>query len=169
MIRPCRDDETEAIWAIINQAAQAYRGIIPVDRWHEPYMALDELRREVAAGVVFWGHELDGVLVGVMGIQPVREVILIRHAYVLPAFQGQGIGGALLAVLREGVDRPVLIGTWAAAAWAIAFYQKHGFRLVSPQEKERLLRLYWSIPERQIETSVVLADEEWFRERPQEC
>ena len=177
MIRPCREDEFETIHAIINEAAQVYRGVIPEDRWHEPYMSRDELRHEMDAGVVFWGyaqvgrtfrsasHLVDrapGELVGVMGIQYVQDVTLIRHAYVRPARQNQGIGGQLLAHLREQTDRPVLIGTWAEAVWAIRFYQKYGFRLVSPQEKDRLLRRYWSIPERQIETSVVLVDEKWF-------
>jgi GNAT superfamily N-acetyltransferase len=177
MIRPCREDDFETIHTIINAAAQAYRGVIPEDCWHEPYMSRDELRHEMDAGVVFWGYaqvgrtfrsashlveRASGELVGVMGIQHVQDVTLIRHAYVRPARQDQGIGGQLLSHLRKQTTRPILIGTWADGAWAIRFYQKHGFRLVSPQDKARLLRRYWSIPERQVETSVVLADERWF-------
>jgi GNAT superfamily N-acetyltransferase len=150
MIRPCRDDERDAILAIVNAAAEAYRGVIPADRWHEPYMARDELDAEIAAGVAFWGY--GDPLVGVMGIQPVRDVVLIRHAYVAPASQGRGVGGALLEHLAA--SRPVLVGTWAAAGWAIRFYERHGFRLV--EQPAELLRAYWDIPERQIETSVVL-------------
>jgi len=162
MIRPCDSSEFETIYAIVNDAAQAYRGVIPKDCWKEPYMPKDELRREMDAGVVFWGYEEDGEVVGVMGLQPVQDVALIRHAYVRTARQNQGIGGKLLSHLRMLTDRPILVGTWAAAVWAIRFYEKHGFRLVSPEEKDRLLRKYWSIPERQIETSVVLADQRWF-------
>ena len=144
--------------AIVNAAAEAYRGVIPPDRWHEPYMDLDELDREIAAGVVFWGYEEDGALLGVMGIQPVGDVDLIRHAYVSPASQGHGVGGALLAHLRGLSERRMLVGTWAAAEWAIRFYRRHGFEQVTPERKSELLRTYWDIPERQIETSVVLAD-----------
>jgi GNAT superfamily N-acetyltransferase len=157
MIRLCSAEDFEAIYAIINDAAQAYRGIIPQDRWHEPYMPREELASEIAAGVVFWGYE-DGGLIGVMGIQDVRDVTLMRHAYVRTAWRGRGIGGALLEELRTKTARPVLIGTWAAADWAVSFYVRHGFRLVTPEEKTRLLKTYWSIPDRQIETSVVLAD-----------
>jgi GNAT superfamily N-acetyltransferase len=156
-IRLCRDDERVAILAIVNAAARAYRGVIPGDRWHDPYMPHHELDREIAAGVRFWGLEQDGVLAGVMGLQPVRDVDLIRHAYVLPASQRRGIGGALLAHLRALSSRPMLIGTWAAADWAVRFYQRYGFVLVSPARKTELLKTYWNIPERQIETSVVLA------------
>jgi GNAT superfamily N-acetyltransferase len=156
-IRPCRDDDRAAVLAIVNAAAEAYRGIIPADRWHEPYMDAGELDREIAAGVAFWGYEDDGGLVGVMGIQPVRDVDLIRHAYVRPGRQRGGVGGALLRHLRETAERPLLVGTWAAADWAIRFYERHGFELVTPEQKTELLRAYWSIPERQIETSVVLA------------
>jgi N-acetylglutamate synthase-like GNAT family acetyltransferase len=161
LIRQCRDNEFEAICSIINDAAEVYKGIIPQDRWKEPYMSKDELQEEMKAGVIFWGYEEDGELVGVMGIQPVQDVTLIRHAYVRPTNQGQGIGGMLLATLRRQTTRPLLVGTWANAAWAIRFYEKHTFRLVSSKEKNRLLRNYWSIPERQIETSVVLADRMW--------
>jgi GNAT superfamily N-acetyltransferase len=156
-IRPCREDERTAILAIVNAAAAAYRGVIPEDRWHEPYMDSRELDDEIAGGVAFWGYEADGVLIGVMGIQPVGDVDLIRHAYVLPERQGEGIGRALLDHLRAMTKRRILIGTWAAAGWAIRFYERNGFELVSPQRKSALLRTYWSIPDRQIETSVVLA------------
>ena len=157
-IRPCRADERESILEIVNAAAEAYRGVIPADRWHEPYMDRRELDAEVAAGVVFWGYEADGELVGVMAIQPVGDVDLIRHAYVRPGRQGGGIGGALLSHLQTGARRRLLVGTWADATWAIRFYERHGFVLVSPQRKTELLKTYWTIPERQIETSVVLED-----------
>jgi GNAT superfamily N-acetyltransferase len=157
-IRACRDDERVVILAIVNAAAEAYRGVIPADRWHEPYMDLRELDSEIAAGVVFWGYQAEGALVGVMGIQRLRDVDLIRHAYVLPASQGQGVGGALLEHLRSLSRRRILVGTWAAADWAIRFYRRHGFELVSPERKTALLRTYWTIPDPQIESSVVLAN-----------
>jgi GNAT superfamily N-acetyltransferase len=157
VIRRCREDEREAILAVINQAAEAYRGVIPADRWHEPYMPAAELDEAIAAGVAFWGCESDGELVGVMGVQPVAEVELIRHAYVVPGRQGAGVGGALLEYLMDRSRRQVLVGTWAAAEWAIRFYRGHGFALVAPEQTADLLRRYWTIPERQIETSVVLA------------
>lgn len=157
MIRRCTDPDLPAMLAIINDAAQAYRGVIPADRWHEPYMPAEELAAEIAAGVVFWGCENDGRLVGVMGLQPVQDVALIRHAYVATAARRGGIGGELLRHLIAQSDRPVLVGTWAAATWAIRFYERHGFTLVAPDEKARLLATYWSIPERQVDTSVVLA------------
>ena len=157
-IRPCRDDERAAILSIVNAAAEAYRGVIPADRWHEPYMPSDELDGEIAAGVVLWGYEADGELVGIMGIQPVGDVDLIRHAYVSPASQGRGIGAALLGHLARSTTRPILVGTWAAADWAIRFYRRHGFELVAPDRKAELLKTYWTIPERQIATSVVLAN-----------
>jgi GNAT superfamily N-acetyltransferase len=156
-IRPCRDDEREAILAIVNAAAEAYRGVIPSDRWHEPYMPAEELDGEIAAGVVFWGYAEDGALVSIMGIQQVEEVVLIRHAYVLPDRQGRGIGGELLEHLARSATRRMLVGTWAAAEWAIRFYRAHGFELLPRDEGAALLRSYWTIPERQIETSVVLA------------
>ena len=157
-VRPCADHERPTILASVNAAAEAYRGVIPADCWHEPYMPMGELDSEIAAGVSFWGYEADGALVGVMGIQPVRGVDLIRHAYVLPARQGQGIGGVLLEQLRGLSARRMLIGTWAAADWAIRFYCRRGFRQVSPEQKVGLLRTYWTVPDRQIETSVVLAN-----------
>jgi GNAT superfamily N-acetyltransferase len=156
-IRPCRDDERDAILAIVNAAAEAYRGVIPADRWRDPYMPAEELDGEIAAGVVFWGYEEDGALVAIMGIQQVDEVALIRHAYVLPDRQGHGIGGELLEHLARSTTRRMLVGTWAAAEWAIRFYRAHGFELLPREEGAELLRTYWAIPERQIETSVVLA------------
>jgi len=144
------------MFAIVNDAAQAYRGVIPVDRWHELYMPFEELKGEIAAGVRFWGYESDGQLVGVMGMQPVKDVTLIRHAYVRTQMRNRGVGGKLLAYLLKQIRGKILVGTWKAAGWAIGFYVKHGFRLVSEEEKDRLLKAYWNIPERQIETSVVL-------------
>ena len=156
-IRPCRDDERAAILAIVNAAAEAYRGVIPADRWHEPYMPSRELDSEIAAGVAFWGYEADGALVGIMGIQPVGDVDLIRHAYVSPGNQRHGVGGALLEHFVGSSTRRMLVGTWAAADWAIHFYHRHGFELVSPGRKAQLLKTYWTIPDQQIEASVVLA------------
>jgi GNAT superfamily N-acetyltransferase len=156
VIRPCRDDERGAILAIVNAAAEAYRGKIPADRWREPYMPPEELGREIAAGVAFSGLEVDGELVGVMGVQPVRDVELIRHAYVAPSHQGRGHGGALLERFLRGSDRRMLVGTWAAAEWAIRFYERHGFEYVGPERTAELLASYWNIPARQVETSVVL-------------
>jgi GNAT superfamily N-acetyltransferase len=157
-IRRCGDDERAEILAIVNDAAEAYRGVIPADQWHEPYMPPDELDAEIAAGVAFWGYRADDTLLGVMGIQPVRDVDLIRHAYVAPESQGRGVGGALLDHLAAMATRRMLVGTWAAAEWAIRFYRRHGFEQVSPERRTALLKAYWSIPERQIETSVVLAN-----------
>jgi GNAT superfamily N-acetyltransferase len=157
-IRPCQAGDHEAVFAIVNAAAEAYRGVIPTDRWHDPYMTREELAAEVAADVRFWGHEAGGVIVGVMGIQGVGDVDLIRHAYVLPARQGEGVGTSLLRHLRGLSDRPMLVGTWAAAEWAVRFYERNGFSRVSESDRADLLRRYWTIPERQIETSVVLAD-----------
>src|SRR3954453_20207141 len=155
-VRLCADEERPAILAIINAAAEAYRGVIPADRWHDPYMPGDELDGEIAAGVRFWGYENRGALLGVMGIQPVRDVVLIRHAYVAPGAQRRGIGGVLLEHLLGEATRPILVGTWAAAGWAIAFYRRHGFAVVERERTAALLRSYWTIPERQIETSVLL-------------
>ena len=165
MIRACDDADVEAIYTIINDAAQAYRGIIPADLWHEPYMPREELRDEINADVAFLGYEDAGTLVGVMGRQPVKDVTLIRHAYVRTSQRRGGIGAALLRECLARTDRPVLIGTWAAASWAIDFYEKHDFAIIDGDEKNRLLKTYWSIPERQIETSVVLADPRWFQRR----
>ena len=175
-IRTCTDDDFEAVLTIINEAASAYDGVIPDDRWHVPYMPAAELRDEIAAGVRFWGcYEAGGAssregggaqarpasgprrLLGVMGIQDVDEVTLIRHAYVIPAVQGRGVGSRLLDhLVRVAGARPLLVGTWRAAVWAVRFYERHGFELVTRDEKDRLLRRYWRIPERQVETSVVL-------------
>lgn len=156
-IRELRPDEFDGALDIINAAAVAYRGVIPADLWHDPYMTAEYLRGEIDAGVRFWAYELDGEVLGVMGIQDVADVTLIRHAYVHPGAQREGVGGRLLRSLLAKTKRSVLIGTWADAHWAVAFYEKHGFAVVSPEEKTRLLRTYWDIPERQVETSVVLA------------
>jgi GNAT superfamily N-acetyltransferase len=161
-IRPLNDTEIDRALAIINQAALAYKGVIPADCWQEPYMPGAELQAEIAAGVNFWGYEIEGVLVGVMGRQDLTGVTLIRHAYVDPASQRQGVGAHLLTHLLQEIPGPILVGTWAAAWWAIRFYEKHGFRLVTQTEKYRLLSTYWTISPRQMETSVVLADPRWF-------
>lgn len=161
MIRLCNPKDFAEIWTIINDGARAYKGVIPPDRWSEPYMSGEHLQQEIAEGVVFWGYEENSTLLGVMGIQHVQDVTLIRHAYVRTNLQKRGIGAFLLQHLRQLTNRPVLIGTWADAAWAIRFYEKHGFEKVSPQEKEVLLRKYWHIPQRQAATSVVLADFQW--------
>lgn len=162
MIRRCDDRDFEPIWAIINDGAQAYKGIIPADCWTEPYMPVEKLRHEIDAGVVFWGYEEAGALTGVMGLQQVQDVILIRHAYVRTGSQKRGIGGRLLSHLQGLASGPVLVGTWADAVWAIRFYERYGFQLVGRLEIERLLRKYWTVPKRQIETSVVLVDSEWL-------
>jgi N-acetylglutamate synthase-like GNAT family acetyltransferase len=161
MIRRCADSDFESVWTIINDGALAYKGIIPADRWNEPYMSKEKLRHEIEDGVTFWGHEENGELTGVMGIQQVRDVTLIRHAYVRSVNQKRGIGGHLLSHLPDLTSLPVLIGTWADATWAIRFYEKFGFQRVSLGEKERLLKHYWNVPSRQIETSVVLVDQSW--------
>jgi N-acetylglutamate synthase-like GNAT family acetyltransferase len=155
------DADLAVILAIVNAAAQAYRGVIPADRWHEPYMPPDELASEIAGGVAFWVAEEEGRVVGVMGIQDKGDVALVRHAYVVPTTQRSGVGTRLLRHVEALVDKPVLIGTWATASWAIDFYRRNGFTVVSDEEKDRLLRRYWSIPARQIETSVVLANRRW--------
>jgi GNAT superfamily N-acetyltransferase len=162
MIRCCNEGDFDSIYAIINDAAQAYRGIIPEDRWHEPYMPVEELRAELKAGVIFWGYEVEDGLLGVMGLQPKGEVYLIRHAYVRTVYRNRGIGSMLLQHLVAPLEKPVLIGTWADAGWAIRFYQRNGFSLVSREEKDRLLQKYWSVPQRQVATSVVLADAKWM-------
>ena len=164
MIRACTADDFEAIHTIINAAARAYESVIPAGCWHEPYMSRTQLESEIAAGVAFSGFQRDGRLAGVMGLQPVKGVTLIRHAYVATDAQHQGIGSKLLACAGRGKETPVLIGTWAAATWAIAFYERHGFGVVSDAEKTRLLKTYWTVPERQVANSVVLADRAW-RER----
>ncbi len=157
MVRKVPPAEFDFMLKVINDAAEAYRGVIPKDRWKEPYMSAEELAGEIKSGVEFYGQWEDGVLVGVMGIQPIREVVLIRHAYVLTYHQRKGIGKKLLKHLLNLVSTPVVfVGTWKAASWAVRFYEKNGFRLVSTEEKDRLLEEHWNIPKRQIETSVVL-------------
>jgi GNAT superfamily N-acetyltransferase len=156
IIRKCSEFEVDSVCKIINNAAQAYKGVIPDDRWHDPYMSRAELGQELLDGVVFWGAVDDHVLVGVMGVQDKDDVALIRHAYVRGDRTNSGIGSRLLRFIESAIDKPILVGTWADATWAIAFYQKNGYRLVSGREKDRLLRKYWMISERQIETSVVL-------------
>jgi GNAT superfamily N-acetyltransferase len=157
VIRLSVDTDFAAMFAIINDAARTYRGVIPDDRWHEPYMPADELAREIADGVVFWVAEEEGRLVGVMGIQDKGDVALVRHAYVAPTTQRAGVGTRLLRHVEGLIDKPILIGTWAAASWAIEFYRRNGYTVIPGSDKDRLLRTYWSIPARQIETSVVLA------------
>jgi N-acetylglutamate synthase-like GNAT family acetyltransferase len=157
MIRPCTQVDTATILDIVNDGARAYEGVIPADRWHDPYMSLDYLLNEIASGVTFWGYEKDGQLAGVMGIQPVQDVLLIRHAYVRTTSQNSGIGARLLEHLKQQATCTLLVGTWANATWAIRFYERHGFQIAHPTTKNLLLRKYWSIPERQIETSVVLS------------
>jgi N-acetylglutamate synthase-like GNAT family acetyltransferase len=161
MIRRCSENDFQSLYSIINDAAGAYKGVIPADRWKVPYMSQDELRHEISEGVVFWGYESDGELTGVMGIQPVQDITLIRHAYVRTEKRNQGIGGKLLDYLLTQITTPVLVGTWADALWAVRFYEKNGFQRVSVEEKNRLLKKHWAIPERQVETSVVLADRRW--------
>ena len=160
MIRQHNPSKSGAYYTVINaDAAQAYDGVIPPDCWKEPYMSKDELRHETDAGVVFWGYEEDGQLLGVMGIQHVQDVTLIRHAYVRTGKQNRGSGDNCYPTFEAKQLARSWFDTWANAIWAIRFYEKHGFRLVSSEEKDRLLRKYWSIHERQIETSVVLADQ----------
>ena len=161
MIRRCTNTEFDRIYAIINDAAVAYKGVVPADCYVEPYMDTDELRHEIESGVAFWGCEENGALVGVMGIQHIKDVTLIRHAYVVTACRRQGIGASLLSRLRELANRPMLIGTWADAHWAIRFYEKNGFSMVARSEAIRLLKSYWAVPQRQMEVSVVLADARW--------
>jgi N-acetylglutamate synthase-like GNAT family acetyltransferase len=162
LIRKSIDTDFPAILTIVNAAAAAYRGVIPADRWHDPYMPASELEQAIADGVVFWVAEDEGRLVGVMGIQDKGDVTLVRHAYVATTSQRGGVGTSLLRHLERTVHKPVLIGTWAAASWAIDFYRRNGYTLVTTG-KDDLLRTYWSIPERQIETSVVLADRRWMQ------
>ncbi|MBK6981554.1 MAG: GNAT family N-acetyltransferase [Betaproteobacteria bacterium] len=162
VIRAIQEKDMGEALAIVNEAARAYRGVIPADRWHEPYMSGAELETEIAGGVVFWVAEEDGRLVGVMGMQDKGEVVLVRHAYIAPTTQRKGLGTRLLRHMTELANKPVLIGTWADASWAIDFYRRNGFTVVSNRQKDALLRRYWSIPGRQIETSVVLADGRWL-------
>jgi N-acetylglutamate synthase-like GNAT family acetyltransferase len=163
MIRQCKESDFASILEIINDAARAYKGVIPEDRGHDPYMSDRELAREIEDGVVFWGLEREGRIFGIMGIQDRGEVTLIRHSYIRPEAQKTGIGTQLLTHLQTMTEKPILIGTWAAAGWAISFYRKNGYTLLPEEEKTRLLGKYWSIPDRQVETSVVLANEKWFK------
>ena len=156
MIRQCTYEDINTIHEIINDAAVAYRGNIPDDYYHEPYMELASLKSEIDAGVDFWGWEESGTLTGIMGIQNVLDVRLIRHAYIRTAYQGKGIGGSLLKFLLEKNNGRILVGTWAAAHWAIGLYERHGFTMTTPVEKDHLLEKYWTISPRQKETSVVL-------------
>jgi N-acetylglutamate synthase-like GNAT family acetyltransferase len=158
MIRPANEKDFDAIYTVINDAATAYQGIIPADRWHEPYMTKEELRAQIEDGVQFFCYADDNSVIGVMGIQDKNDVYLIRHAYVTTKQRHKGIGTQLLQALIKDADKPILIGTWKAAEWAIRFYEKHGFSLVSEDEKNDLLRKYWRVPDRQVETSVVLAN-----------
>jgi GNAT superfamily N-acetyltransferase len=161
MIRKCNHTDIPTIFSVINDAARAYKGVIPEDRWHEPYMSMADLESELNAGVAFWCKELTGRIAGVMGIQEKGDVVLIRHAYVRTRNRNQGIGTQLLCHLESLTRKPILIGTWAEAKWAVSFYEKNGYRVVALEEKNRLLRKYWTIPQRQIETSVVLASQNW--------
>jgi GNAT superfamily N-acetyltransferase len=161
MILKCNADDFERIYEIINNAAQVYKGIIPAKYWKEPYMSRDELREELDNGIEMWGYEENGELVGVMGIQHRQNVTLIRHAYVCTARQNKDIGGKLLSHLRELTAEPILIATWSNAVWAVRFYEKHGFRLISREEGYRLQRKYWESPEVKINASVVLVNEKW--------
>jgi GNAT superfamily N-acetyltransferase len=158
-------NDFEAILAVINDAAKAYRGVIPSDRWHEPYMSADELAKEIASGVIFWIAKDDERLLGVMGIQDKEDVALVRHAYTATTLQRKGVGTKLLRHIETSAGKPILIGTWADASWAIEFYRRNGFTVVSEEDKNFLLRTYWSIPARQVETSVVLADRRWMNAR----
>jgi GNAT superfamily N-acetyltransferase len=160
MIRRCNDGDFDQILSIINDGSQAYKDVIPLDRWKEPYMSQSELKHELEDGVAFCGWDDCGDLLGVMGIQVVQDVCLIRHAYVRTKSRNCGIGSSLLRYLRARTEGQILIGTWASASWAIRFYEKHGFMIVGSVEKDLLLRRYWKIPERQIETSVVLKNAE---------
>jgi len=163
MIRDCGLRDFDAMLDIVNQAAEAYRAFIPAEEWQVPYMPAEELHQDLAAGVSFVGWEEAGSLVGIMGLQPVRDVSLIRHAYVRPEWQRRGVGSALLGELCRRTQRPMLIGTWAASSWAIRFYEMHGFLCVPEGRREVLLRRYWTVPATQIAASVVLADREWWR------
>jgi GNAT superfamily N-acetyltransferase len=176
MIRKSAGDDFEIIHFIINDASKAYKGVIPSDCWKEPYMSRDELLHEIKSGVVFWLYEADdqnsfpsnilrnrNEALAVMGVQHVQDVSLIRHAYVRTSKQNQGIGGGLLEHIKVRERRPLLVGTWKDAQWAVRFYEKHCFSLVTPSEvKDKLLKKYWTVSKRQIEESVVLADEKWF-------
>jgi GNAT superfamily N-acetyltransferase len=155
-LRGCGPEDTARILEIVNAAAVAYRGVVPAECLHDPYMPAEELRRDMEAGVSFLGCEVDGALMGVMGLQVVREVHLIRHAYVMPGAQGARIGALLIAELKRRSTRRLLVGTWAAAHWAIRFYERHGFGRVPSGQAAQLLSTYWNIPRDQAAMSVVL-------------
>jgi GNAT superfamily N-acetyltransferase len=165
MIRQCLQDDFNVILKIINDAARAYKGIIPDDRWHEPYMSAGELEKQIREGVIFWAWDEGNILHAVMGLQHIKDVTLIRHAYVRSQSQRHGIGSKLLTELCQKSEQPFLVGTWNAANWAVRFYQKHGFELVPANQIATLLDRYWSIPRRQVETSVVLGDKKWFTQK----
>ena len=158
MIRQFEPTDFESIYEIINDSAQAYKGVIPPDRWHDPYMTRQELTEQIADNVQFWCYIDEGIITGIMGIQLKGDVTLIRHAYVRSQRRNSGVGGQLLSYLCQLSTTPILIGTWADADWAIKFYQKHGFKCLIGEEKDNLLRKYWNIPQRQVETSVVLTN-----------
>jgi GNAT superfamily N-acetyltransferase len=158
VIRKCGSDDFEEMFSIVNDAAQAYKGVIPADCWKEPYMDREELWSQIGQGVKFWGYEQEGKLAGIMGLQAVKDIVLIRHAYVRTQYRNQGIGTALLSFLLKKTRRPVLVGTWKDASWAVRFYEKRGFVLCGQKEKDALLKKYWSIPDRQVEASVVLTN-----------
>jgi len=164
MISKCGQNDFDTIYEIINDAASAYRGVIPSDSWHEPYMSKEDLEKQIEDGIQFWKYTDAEEIAGVMGIQFKGDVTLIRHAYTRTTQRNKGIGSKLLDHLRTMATTPVLIGTWADATWAIGFYQKHGFRLLPTDEKNKLQRKYWTIPDRQVETSVVLASSDWKSE-----
>lgn len=162
MIRRCDEKDFDTILDVINDSAQCYRGVIDPDCWNDPYMSADYLRHEIDNGVRFWSFERDEVIIGVMGVQDVMDVTLVRHVYVKSASRNSGAGSALLERIREMTDKPILMGAYKAAVWALDFYEKHGFKLIDGEEKNRLLKKYWSLPDTQIETSVVMAEEKWF-------
>ena len=162
LIRKSVDEDFVAMLVIINDAARAYRGVIPADRWHDPYMSEEKLSKEIASGVVFWVAEQEGCVSAVMGMQDKGDVALVRHAYVAQSLQRKGVGTRLLRHVQGLVDKPILIGTWAAASWAIEFYRRNGYTIVPNRHKDALLGRYWAIPARQVETSVVLADGRWM-------
>lgn len=161
MIRKCLDSDFEDMLSIINDAATAYKGVIPAQCWHEPYMSGEQLKKDIESGIEFYGYEDGGKLAGVMGIQYFPDVTLIRHAYVLTSMQGKGIGGELLTYLVTKTNKPILIGTWRDTEWSIRFYEKHGFRVLEKNEIDKLLKKYWKISEIHRKTSVVLADKNW--------
>ena len=157
MISEYKKTDTSKILHIINDASLKYKGVIPDDCWSEPYMSEQELISEFNDGVRIYGYHHNNILIGVIGIQEVKDVILIRHAYTLSLYQGKGIGGALLEyLLKKNRSARLLVGTWKNASWAIKFYKKFDFILHTKEETTLLLKKYWNIPTKQIENSVVL-------------